>query len=269
MRIFDKEICSKRNTLLHTTIVESDCEHPKLALFIHGFKADRTEGNRFITVAEQLAQQQIHSIMVSFPGCGDSEEDFFHYCISNCLDDMETIYQYMLDHYDIDVNHMAMVGYSMGGRLTCLFSALHPEIKTIGLWAAASYNGFNGSDEFLDNSVSKMEKQADEIGYANAYNSFDQTFLKLSKQFFDDMYRYHPFDCLTNYQGNVILVHGDQDITVDCQVSQRAFQYLTTKKNKKLLIIEGANHGFGLWDQKMEQSKRLTDQTSAFILENI
>lgn len=269
MKTFDKIINSVRNTNLHTTIVESDATKVKLALFIHGFKADRSEGGRFITVAESLAQHGFNSIMVSFPGCGDSEEPFENYCISNCINDMETIYQYMLNTYDVDRDHICMVGYSMGGRLTCLFSGLHPEIKTIGLWAAASYNAFNGGDEFLDNSVSKMVNEANENGYAKALNSFDNTYLHLSKRFFDDMFRYHPYDCVTNYNGNVIVVHGNQDITVPVEVSENTYAHLTTNKNKKLVIVDGANHGFGLWDDHMEQSKILTDETTAFILENL
>ncbi|MGN1398495.1 MAG: alpha/beta hydrolase family protein [Erysipelotrichaceae bacterium] len=262
-------INSKRNTQLATTIVESQKENGGLVIFVHGFKADRTEGGRFLTVAEELAKDNINSIMVSFPGCGDSQEPFENYCVSNCLDDIDSMYQYMLDNYSIDSNRLAMVGYSMGGRLTSIYSSQHKEFKTIALWAAATYNGFDNNETFLDNNVEDMIQQARNNGFALAYNTFDNSYLHISERFFDDMFSYQPFDCLCQYQGNVLLVHGDADPTVSYDVSVRAYQGLTTKGNKKLVTVANANHGFGLWDDHLEQSAILTGETIDFLRSNL
>lgn len=269
MKVFDTIIKSKRGSDLVTTIVDCQKENSGLILFVHGFKADRSEGGRFLTVAEALAQDNINSIMVSFAGCGDSKEPFENYCMTNCLDDIDTMYQYMLNNYSIDTNRLAMVGYSMGGRLTSIYSYTHPEFKTIALWASATYNGFDNNDTFLDNNVNEMISQAEKQGYAIAYNSFDNNYLHISKRFFDDMFQYKPFDSLSNYQGNVLLVHGDSDLTVAYDVSVRAYNGLTTQKNKKFVTIHQANHGFGLWDNHMEQSEQLTNETIQFLKENI
>ena len=99
MKVFDTIIKSKRGSDLVTTIVDCQKENSGLILFVHGFKADRSEGGRFLTVAEALAQDNINSIMVSFAGCGDSKEPFENYCMTNCLDDIDTMYQYMLNNY--------------------------------------------------------------------------------------------------------------------------------------------------------------------------
>ena len=42
---------------------------------------------------------------------------------------------------------------------------------------------------------------------------------------------------------------------------------LVNVKNKKLVVVDGANHGFGLWDNHMEQSKELVDETTEFLKE--
>ena len=269
MKTFDEQIISKRGTNLHATIIESGIEKSPLVLLIHGFKADRTEGGRFLTVAQELAKAGVNSICVSFPGCGDSEEPFEQYCMSHCLDDIDVIYQYMLEHYNIDQNHLGMIGYSMGGRLTCLYTSLHPEFKTIGLWAAASYDDFNGEENFQGSNIKEMMKEAEANGFAATVNSFDQSILRLSRQFFEDMFHLKPYEGILSYQGNVILCHGTKDDMVPFETSERVFQNLTTKGNRKFVVIENANHGFGLWDNHMEQSKQLTDSTIEFFKENL
>jgi Prolyl oligopeptidase family. len=82
------------------------------------------------------------------------------------------------------------------------------------------------------------------------------------------MKNYRPFDAISAYKGNVIMIHGDNDITVPCSVSENTFANLTTN-NKKMVIISSANHGFGLWNNHMEQSKELTDETINYFKENL
>ena len=63
---------SYRNTLIPVTRVPADGEADALAVFVHGFKAERTEGGRFLTVALQLAKHGFDSIMMDQCGCGES-----------------------------------------------------------------------------------------------------------------------------------------------------------------------------------------------------
>ena len=154
MKKIETQILSKRGTQIPVTIVEAD-EPKKLLLLAHGFKANRTEDGRFLTVAEALAKHGVSSIMPGFAGCDVSKEDFINYSLNSCIDDISTCYAYMMEHYPLNPDSIGMIGYSMGGRLTSLYIADHPEISCIGLWAAASYDGFGEEDGFLG--VSKEE----------------------------------------------------------------------------------------------------------------
>ena len=80
---------SYRNTLIPVTRVPADGEADALAVFVHGFKAERTEGGRFLTVALQLAKHGFDSVMMDQAGCGDSRELYDNYCMDNSLDDVE------------------------------------------------------------------------------------------------------------------------------------------------------------------------------------
>lgn len=268
MKEINTVVKSIRNTDIPVTIVDSEKENKGLVLFAHGFKADRHEGGRFSNVAQNLAEIGISSIRMGFPGCDESKEDFINYTLKNNLNDIESCYNYMLNNYDIDTSHLGMVGYSMGARLTSIFINTHPEIKTIGLWAGAVYKDFGGNnDNFIGAELEPMKKQANELGYAEFFNSFDNTYIRINKELIDDMEYYNPLVGLNNFKGNVIVCHGNKDITVDISTAYLAIDNLQNAENKKLIVIDGANHGFGLWDSHMEQSMQLVDETTKFFKE--
>ena len=260
-------ILSKRNTQIPCTVFISDVEHPGLAVFVHGFCAERTEGGRFEEVAEKLSEHGFCSIMMDQSGCGENTEGFESYCMRNSMDDVESCISYMTEHYAIDTERMAMVGYSMGGRIASVYVTERDlRFKVLGLWAAAIM-----PYEEMENFVNAPDghsyyEEAKEKGTADFVNFFDGKILPLSREFFEDMIQYDTLDCVKRYEGNVIVVHGDADITVDVSVGKRAYQALMTEKKKELVIIENSNHGFGLWDDHPEQSKQLVDRTTEFIL---
>ena len=108
MKIIEKTITSKRNTEIPVTIVESE-KTEKLLLCIHGFKANRTEDGRFLTVAKALSEKGVTSIMPGFPGCDVSKEDFINYSIRNCISDIDTCYDYMKENYQFDENFYSLI----------------------------------------------------------------------------------------------------------------------------------------------------------------
>ena len=261
-----KEIKSKRGSMIPCDVYEGNGRG--LIVFVHGFKAERSEGGRFTEVALRLAKKGFNSIMMDQSGCGESEEPYDLYCIDNSMDDITSCIEYMFDRYDIDENRMAMVGYSMGGRITSIYvNEVDRRFKTIGLWAAAVSDMKDLETFVYDRDGHSLREDAERNGYALYFNEFDNTYIHLSKQFYDGMFNYDSVGDMKKYDGNVIIVHGDADITVDPKIAYNCFNNLTSDKKKKLEIIPGANHGFGLWDDHPEQSKRLVDVTSQFIEE--
>lgn len=264
MKQIELNIKSIRDSDINCTIIDSESNNPKLILLIHGFKADRSEGGRFLDLAKLLANDGINSIMMSFAGCQGSDEDFINYTLTNNLNDIETCYKYMLDNYNIDTKHIGIVGYSMGGRLASIFVDKHKEVNSLVLWAGYCTQGFGG-DYFLGCKVSEMLNEASVKGYCNFYNAFDGETLKMNKQLLDDIVDYDIYDCLSNYEGNAFVVHGDKDITVDLNIGLKAYELLERTSYKDILIIKDADHGFGLWDNHMEQSEELVTNTYEFI----
>lgn len=265
----DKIIKSKRNTDIHATLVLSNDKTSKKGLImVHGFKADRTEGGRFIELAHNLALKGINCICMSFPGCGDSTEDFFNYTLDNCLDDIDTCVNYMVENIGIDLKETGMVGYSMGGRLSCLYVKKHPEIKSVALWAAASYNS-KPEESFQGSRFDEMIDEAKANGVCLRKNNFDNSTLNFSLDFLNNMLELKPADAIRDYEGNVLIVHGDMDDIVPLDVAHNTYNSLTTPKHKQLEIIKGANHGFGLWTDEMHQSQELVLKTTEYFLNKL
>ena len=268
MKTLDTVIRSRRDTEIPVTIVETDRTPCRLLICAHGFKANRTEDGRFLQVAQTLAEDGITSIMMGFPGCDVSTEDFLNYSLSSCMDDIDACYEYMKKNYEIDPDHVGMIGYSMGGRLTALYIRKHTEIRCIGIWAGACYDGFGG-DSFLGVKTDAMRNEAKEKGYCDFYNIFDDTYIKLSRQLIEDMESRSPIEGLKEYTGSAIVVHGDQDITVPYEHAHDTYASLIHAEDRKLVTVAGADHGFGAWDDHPELSKQLTDSTIAYFKEHL
>ena len=260
------EIRSKRGSMIPCDVYEGNGRG--LIVFVHGFKAERSEGGRFTEVALRLAEKGFNSIMMDQSGCGESKEPYDLYCIDNSMDDITSCIEYMFDKYDIDENRMAMIGYSMGGRITSIYvNEVDKRFKTIGLWAAAISDMDELNTFVYDRDGHSLREDAEKDGYGLYYNEFDDTYIHLSKKFYDGMFNYDCVGDMKRYDGNVIIVHGDADITVKPEIALNCYGNLTTEGKKKLEIISGANHGFGLWDDHPEQSEQLVSTTCDFILE--
>ncbi|MBR3266358.1 MAG: alpha/beta hydrolase [Erysipelotrichaceae bacterium] len=268
MKVIETETVSKRETMIPLTIVEPDNFPAGLLLCVHGFKAGRTEDGRFLEVAETLAADNIASVMMGFPGCDESKEDFINYTLKNCLDDIDSARKYMEDHYELN-GKVGMIGYSMGGRLTAMYIGDHPEVSCIGLWAAATYDGFGGSDEFLGMNIEQMKTEAEEKGYCDFHNEFDNTDIKLNKELIEQMDECVISDNLSRYQGAALIVHGDNDITVPYTTAISTYNCLKSPRERKLVTVEGADHGFGAWNNRPDLSKQLTDATISFFRRNL
>lgn len=268
MKLINTTIKSIRNTDIPVSIVDAEVDNAGLVIFAHGFKADRHEGGRFTRLANMLSKIGISSIRLGFPGCDESKEEFYYYTLTNCLNDLQTCYDYMKTNYSINENKMGLVGYSMGGRLVSLFIKNHPEFKVIGLWAPACLNDFI-NDDFLGCNVTQMKKQAKEKGYIDFNNIFDNTILKMNVELIHDMENLHPNDGLNSFEGRAIIIHGDKDSTVKPFVSSEVYKQLINAKDKKLVVIKDADHGFGLWDKHPEQSIQLIEETYNYFEENL
>ena len=260
-------IKSKRNSLIPTTIkCSNSCGG--LIMLIHGFKSERSEDKRFDLIEDELSKYGAYSIAMDFPGCNESKESTMEYSLNNCLDDMESCYQYMISNYEIDTNNVSLVGYSLGGRLIAIFASRHPEIKNLVFWAATCHNGFE-EGRFIDQEIAPLKLEAQEKGYCTFYDIFGDRYFPLPKSFLDEMESINIEECLQQFKGNALIIQGNKDITINPNNGQLIDDNLVSAASKQLLIMDGTNHGFGIWDGRLQDSIFLTDKTIEFLKNNL
>ena len=88
-------------------------EELPLVVLCHGFTGSRGGDGHFGPLAARLAHAGIASIAMDFPGCGESEEPFTAYTLTNIRADMTAAIAYMGVTYGADTTRLGLVGHSM------------------------------------------------------------------------------------------------------------------------------------------------------------
>ncbi|MEO1319977.1 MAG: hypothetical protein AAFV30_05315, partial [Pseudomonadota bacterium] len=80
-----------------------------------------------------------------------------------------------------------------------------------------------------------------------------------------DLETSRPFDDIAAFDGSLHVVHGRADAVVPLATSVAAVEAAASAKTASLTIIDGADHGFGLFAEEDRYSQKLIDATARFI----
>lgn len=250
----------------------ADADNPvPLAILIHGHGGDRHEEGGFTRVARKLAERGIASIRMDFAGSGDSSEAFRHNNLATMQADVLAAQRFAIDSGRVDPARVALVGFSMGGRVAALLAASEDsDYPAMVMWAPAVLDGpgdmvemVGGPDAWAD-----MKSQAAEQGYA-AFTTFWGQEQELGARWFSDMEQSRPLEALADYAGALLFIHGTADDVVDPAVSRQAVEAATTARVATLELIDGADHGFGLFSDPDPYSETLVSATVGFLQEQL
>ncbi len=138
----------------------------------------------------------------------------------------------VLDHFrameQADADNIFLLGGSQGGLVTALAAADRPaQVKAVVLYFPALNIPDNWRHNYPEEST--IPDVTDFWG------------LKLGRNFFTSMRKLDPYLVIDAYQGNVLILHGDQDTIVPLSSSQFAAD---TYKNAQLIVLKGEGHGF-------------------------
>ena len=129
----------------------------------------------------------------------------------------------------VDPKRVALIGMSQGGVVTGLTA---PEVSDRILGEILVYPAFNILDEARARYTSP-EELPDELLLLNQY---------VGRRYFADVWDMNLTAEATRYTGPVLLIHGTADRLVNHQYSiDAAAQF----DNARLLLLDGAPHGFG------------------------
>ncbi len=233
----------------------------------HGHGGSRQENGGFDGVAEALAIRGIATIRMDFPGCGDSTEPFTENYLSNMISDSNASLAYLLDNYPIDPQRLGIMGYSMGGRIALHIGSEDDQpYKAMGLlapsadWGQEMMVSFLGGQEAFDSLYAEAQS---EKGYADFTTQWGQV-QQLSLNWFDEMIASRPLENIANYDGDMLVVYGDQDDVVRAGVNQAVAE---AYESAEVIVVPNANHGYGFYSDQPDVTAAVEDSLADFFAE--
>ncbi|MEM6810300.1 MAG: alpha/beta fold hydrolase [Pseudomonadota bacterium] len=237
-----------------------------LVILIHGHGGTRHEAGGFTRLAAQLANAGYASIRMDFPGCGDSTEPFYTNSLGTMLQDIQTARDWATDNIGVNPKRVGLVGFSMGGRLAALYSREPGGIDTMVFWAPAVENGAGRMVDYVGGpeTWAQMKTTAARDGFA-PFTTFWGQDQQLGPEWFEDLETSRPLDDIAAFEGALHFVHGSADAVVPLETSAAAQGAAVSAETVSITILDGADHGFGLFAEEDLYSQKLIDATASFI----
>ncbi len=207
-------------------------EFPTVML-LHGFKGYKDEVY-YTDLATRLLKEGVASIRFDASGFSDSEgsiEDDYRF--SNYIDDTEIVYSWLLKQDFVKKNSIGVIGQSMGGGQSILFTSHHQELKVS---CAISVPDVVGSKDALG----LVQKEWQKNGYLVKMSSRYGKKIKIPYDYLVDVRQYNFVEYAKKIQVPTLIVLGKKDTTVLPEQTLAVFNAL--KNKKQLLEFELMDH---------------------------
>ena len=209
-------------------------EKVPLVVMLHGFAGNKDEGNGFVYIARALAKRGIASIRMDFAGTGDDTRAFTDYTLDGAAADATDCVDYALANANIDETRLGIFGYSNGGRITTMITASDDRYQARALLAPAVI-----ADSTSDQA--NLEECA-ETGYREI-EWYGRT-LQVGKEYYESAIRFA--ENLAEYEKTqlpTLVIRG----TNDTMVTEDVVNPFVEAVGADLLMIQGADHGYGFY----------------------
>ncbi|UCE63276.1 MAG: alpha/beta fold hydrolase [Nitrospirota bacterium] len=214
-----------------------------IVLLCHGFLSTKQSNtNRRLT--ELLVPQGISTFGFDWFGMGESGGAFADITLGRCCDQLERALAFITCQ---GYQRIGLIGSSFGGLISLLVAGRHPHLLALGLKCPVL--------DFpellrLEFGVAAMGHWKDTGEIPNVTGG-DKP-IALRYDFYEDCLKYDAYQSAETIISPTLIVHGDQDELIPLHQIQRLVGALATEK--KLCILQGANHYFG----KPEDFRKMT-----------
>ncbi|GAE36748.1 alpha/beta hydrolase family protein [Halalkalibacter akibai] len=236
---------------------DSATELAPAIIFVHGFIGNKVGAHRlFYQAANYLTQNGFICFRFDFGGCGESDGEYEHVTVTKQLDELNAAIEYVSGLKGVNPEEITLIGHSLGGAITALTAPKYPQFKQVVLWSpvARPYTDIT--------SITGEEA----VQTAEIEGTFDYNGFLLSHAFFTDLKQHDPLQTITSYQGDVLLIHGDQDHDVPVKNINLYLEFLQRKgQATDYTLISGGDHTFANHHWK----KRLFKETTSWLLNRV
>ena len=213
---------------------KTDCP---IAVISHGFMANQMFSQIH---AQNLAKMGYAAFCFDFCGgtlVGSSDGDSTDMSVLTEAEDLKAVIEFAKSQSYTDENELILLGCSQGGFVSAIVSAeMKEEVDAlILLYPALCIPDDARSGEMM---FSKFDPQ-------NVPETFWCGPMKLGRRYVTDVIEMDPYEIINQYTGKVLIIHGNQDKTVDISYALRAVDtYSQAGADVELKIIDEGGHMF-------------------------
>ena len=213
---------------------KTDCP---IAVISHGFMANQMFSQIH---AQNLAKMGYAAFCFDFCGgtlVGSSDGDSTDMSVLTEAEDLKAVIEFAKEQSYTDENELVLLGCSQGGFVSAIVAAeMKEEVDAlILLYPALCIPDDARSGEMM---FAKFDPQ-------NVPETFWCGPMKLGRRYVTDVIEMDPYEIINQYTGKVLIIHGNQDETVDISYALRAVEtYSQAGADVEMKIIDQGGHMF-------------------------
>lgn len=203
-------------------------EYKSVAVFLHGYTGHKNETSfLFKQLCARFVENGIATLRYDYYGSGDSDGEFHNQTFTTARNDAKAAI-----NEGVRLNggkKIILCGFSMGGAVAARMSIEKSDcIEKLVLISPA------GCMLNILTTTFKTRQIAEN-------NCIDLGGYYVSKDFLDSLMGVEFYEGLENFKEPVLIVQGEEDISVKPEVSKKYTEYYT---NCEYVLIPGAGHGY-------------------------
>ncbi|MBU0532177.1 alpha/beta hydrolase [Candidatus Micrarchaeota archaeon] len=198
-----------------------------IVILAHGYLSNKnsTTNKRLV---ELLNEKGISTIAFDMYGHGESDGDVEHLTITKAVENLLTVYDFVKSE---DYEKIGVAGSSFTG-IVSLIAASKREFTVVSLKCPVFDSKKLWDDRFGRTGVEKWKEE----GFITPFGK------KWHFEAYEDASKYNMEKITSEIKAPTLVVHGNKDVTVPLSHAKGIISALSSEK--KLVVVEGANHFF-------------------------
>jgi len=205
----------------------------KLAILCPGY-LDSKDYSHIVSLSHTLSKKGYTVIRFDPTGTWDSDGDISKYSVSQYLEDIKSVLEYMLGTSDYKT--ILLGGHSLGGRVSLIYASLNPRISQV----VSMMSAFALLEEEVCKEWKEKGFRLSSRDIPNTLNENREYIVPYS--FLEDMIKRTNINDLVNIKVPVILVVGEIDKSVPLDKVKDLYNHLNDPKS--LIVIPCISHDY-------------------------